>query len=214
LLRNVGWRIVVSGKPSPDPVMRRLVVIALLLLAACTLAPEVQTDFDRTADFSRFRSFRFEDRSGVDADGYTSLTAQRVRAAVEREMKARGYVPATTDADLLVNFSSGLQDRLRVVTRPGPWGPGAWGPRRGYWGPSWGWPGYWDTVEPYTESIINIDLIDRERRQMVWQGAARSVTASRFGEASEAEIDAAVAAIFARFPFRAGLAAQITPGSG
>jgi hypothetical protein len=207
LLRNVHWRIVARG----DRIMRRLVIVVLSLLAACTLAPDVQTDFDRTADFSRFHSFRFEGRSGSGPDGYTSLTAQRVRAAIEREMKARGYVLAAADADLLVNFSSGLQDRLRVVTRPGPWGPRSWGPWRDYWGPGWGWPGYWDTIEPYTENIITIDLIDREHRRMVWQGAARSITASRFGEPSEAEIDAAVAAIFERFPFRAGLAAQIAP---
>lgn len=193
--------------------MRRLVVMAFLLVAACAAAPEVETDFDRTADFSRFHSFTFEDHSGEDGSGYASLAAQRVRAAVEREMKARGYVPAGADADLLVNFSSGLQDRLRVVPRPGPWGPGAWGPRRGYWGPGWGWPGYWDSIESFVENTVNIDMIDRERRQMVWQGGARAISANRFGEPSEAEIDAAVAAIFARFPFRAGLAAQIAPGS-
>jgi hypothetical protein len=187
--------------------LRRWVPLLMLLVAACAVAPEVRTDYDRNVDFSRYRSFAFESRPDLEG-GYSSLAAQRLRAAVTRELQARGYELREAEPDLLVAVSAGLRDRLRVVPRPGPWGPGPWGLRRDYWGwPGWGWPGYWDSVEPFTEGIVNIDLIDRQERRMVWQGMAVAPSASRLGNASQAETDAAVAAIFAEFPFRAGLPA-------
>ena len=175
----------------------------VLLLAGCATAPEVRTDVAQGVDLSRFRSFGFESRLAEDADGFASLTSQRLRAAVTREMEKRGYVLADSEPDLLVNVSTGLQDRARVVPGPAPFAP--WGGRRGiYGGGPWGWPGGWDRVETFSEGTVNVDLIDRARRQMVWQGMAVSETADRFGRVAPEQLDASVAAIFERFPARAG----------
>lgn len=187
--------------------MRRLLpLVMLLMLVACATGPEVRTDIAQGVDLSRFRSFGFESRLAEDAEGYASLTSQRLRSAVTRELEQRGYVLAEVEPDLLVNVSMGLQDRTRVVTSPGPVGP--WGLRRDPFNDSArGWPGYWgswDRVEPFTEGTVNVDLIDRARRQMVWEGVAVSQTADRFGRVSSAQLDASIAAIFANFPFRAG----------
>jgi hypothetical protein len=187
--------------------MRRFLLLALvMLLAACATGPEVRTDVAQGVDLSRFRSFGFESRVAEDGDGYSSLTSQRLRAAVTRELEKRGYVLVEREPDLLVNFSTGLQDRLRVVPGPGPIAP--WGFRRDPFNDwPWGWPGYWgswDRLEPFTEGTVNIDLVDREQRRMVWEGVAVAQTADRFGRTSPEQLDASVAAIFAGFPFRAG----------
>jgi hypothetical protein len=85
----------------------------------------------------------------------------------------------------------------------------------------WGWPGYggwrsWDNVEAFTEDTLTVELVDRERRQVVWEGSAISLAADPFGRASAAQIDASIAAIFAGFPFRAGLppAPMAKPAAG
>lgn len=184
--------------------MRRwLPIVFVLWLGACATGPEVRTDMAAGTDLSRFRTFGFEQRLGEGIEGYSTLTMQRLREAVTREMESRGYVLAASDPDLAVNFSFGAQDRARVVPGTMPYGP--WGFRRDLYG-TWpsAWPGRWDTVQTFTEETINIDLIDRARRQMVWQGVALSETGDRFGLTSAAQIDANVAAIFARFPARAG----------
>lgn len=186
--------------------MRVFGVLAIVLpLFGCAMAPEVRTDVAAGVDLSKFRSFGFESRVVEDADGFSSLTSQRLRAAVTRELEKRGYVLAESDPDLLVNVSTGLQDRLRVVPGPGPIAP--WGLNRGvYGGWPWGWggPGAWDRVESFTEGTVAVDLIDRARRQMVWQGIAVSQTADRFGRVDPEQLDASIAAVFEKFPFRAG----------
>ena len=180
------------------------VLAVVLMLFGCASAPEVSTDVAPGVDLSAFRSFGFEKRLAEDADGFASLTSQRLKAAVTREMEKRGYVLVEDDPDLLVNVSTGLHNRSRIVPGPAPFAP--WGVRRGIYGPGpWGWPGgAWDRVETFSEGTVNIDLIDRSQRQMVWQGIAISETADRFGRVAPEQLDASVAAVFERFPFRAG----------
>jgi hypothetical protein len=97
------------------------------------------------------------------------LTTQRLKAAVTREMTARGYVYAEANPDLLVNFSARLQNKIDVNTTPVPMD--YYGYRRGLYGP---WPGYAmaTDVDRYTEGTLNIDLIDAARKEMVWEGVA------------------------------------------
>lgn len=186
--------------------MRLLVpgLLALLFgLAACASRPDISTDYDHAADFSRYRSFAFEPQLTTDAPGYSSLATQRIEAAIQREMTARGYVYDDANPDLLVNFSTKQQDKLRVTQTPVPMDYGFYGNRAGIYAP---WPGYAvDTdVDQYTEETLNIDLIDRQRRQTVWEGKAVSRVTREMKEAPEASLNRTVADIYAKYPFRAG----------
>lgn len=177
-------------------------------LAACATGPEIRTDVAFGTDFSRFHTFGFESRPDGDDGAFTTLTAQRLQAAITRQMQARGYVLEEARPDLSVNVSAGAQDRLRVVPRPLPYG--GWGFNRDvYGGWPWGWAGTVDTIQPFVEATLNIDLIDEEHRQMVWQGVARWQSADQFIAPSEAQVNATVDAIFAQFPFRAGEAKKL-----
>jgi hypothetical protein len=177
---------------------RRLLVIVLFALSACAYEPTIRSDYDHAADFSRYRSFGFEPRLGTDTAGYDTLTTQRLKAAVTREMTARGYTHAEANPDLLVNFSARLQNKIDVNTTPVPMG--YYGYRRGLYGP---WPGYAMTtdVDQYTEGTLNIDLIDAARKEMVWEGVAVGEVTER--EVSEETLNKVVAQIFAKYPFRA-----------
>jgi hypothetical protein len=47
---------------------------ALAALAGCATGPDIRTDYNRTADFSAYRTFGFVARPGTDRQGYESLT--------------------------------------------------------------------------------------------------------------------------------------------
>ena len=177
----------------------------LLLLGGCASRPEITTDYDRNANFSAYHSFAFEPKLGTDTAGYTSLTTQRIKTAVQREMTARGYVYDEANPDLLVNFSAKLEDKVSVTQTPVPMSYyyGYYGYRTGLYAP---WPGYaLDTnVDRYTEGTINIDLIDRERRQMVWEGIAVGRVSRDMKQIPEENINQTVFEIFAKYPFRPG----------
>ncbi len=177
-------------------IVRRTVLLGILILGACSSSPEVRTDYDRTADFARYRSFGFMQPAG--AGGYASLNTERLRAEARRQMEARGYVYAADNPDLLLNFDVKFEERGDVLPSAAP----PWPYRAGFYN---GWAGYTPvTYDQYTQGTLAIDIVDRARQAMVWQGVAVARGDERMRHPSEERLSAVVAEVFARYPFRAG----------
>lgn len=181
-------------------------VLAGLLLALVGCAEtqrQVRSDYDRTANFNGYRTFDFIPEAGRSPTGgdYSTLIAQRIVTAIEREMAARGYVRAQ-NPDLLVNFRVTVKNIQKVSTVPSA-GPPAYNYRYGAYR---GWPAYsYETwVREYDEGTLLIDLVDASRQQLVWEGAGTGRVTQKKLDNIEATVNAAVAAIFEQYPFRAG----------
>lgn len=186
-------------------------LIFALFLGACATTPVVIADYDRTADFTAYRTYAFFEPLGTDANGYETLVTQALKAAVRREMDARGYsYAAASSADLLINFTTKLEEQTRIHSYPAApmyyggyrgWGYGGWG--YGGWG--WGgWGGYDTYVDQYLEGTLNINIVDARRKRLVWEGVVISRISNKHVQNRQAALDAAVAGAFAQYPFRAG----------
>ncbi len=188
----------------------RFLTVLLLAgwLAACSNSPVIRSDYDPSADFAAYRTFAFMEPLGTNQAGYTTLLTERLKRATMRQMEARGYSFSAVNPDLLVNFQSQINSKTEYVPPPPmPWGPNYYGYRMGFYGP---WPGYAfgpDMIQ-YTEGVLNVDLIDAKRRQMVWEGIGTAVLDDLQQASSEDSVDAMIAAIFARYPFVAGSASK------
>jgi hypothetical protein len=180
--------------------------IGAWLTAGCASSPDVRVNRDPATDFARYRTFGFLSPLGTDREGYQTLVSQQLKAATQRELEARGLQLSATSPQLLVNFSARLNDKLRVSTVPAPtmgvgigFGRGYYGYRSGVYG---AWPLYADqtVTTPYTEGTLNIDLVDADRKQLVWEGVVSgSVTQKTLDDLAPA-IEAAVAAAFEQYP--------------
>ena len=176
----------------------------LLALGGCATGPEVRVDYDRTADFGRYKTFGFASPLGTDRGGYQSIVSQHLKAATQREMEARGMRLDSTAPELLVNFNAALNDKLRVTTVP-TMTVGV-GVGRGYYGYRAGmysaWPLYADQtmVTQYREGTLNIDVVDAVRKQLVWEGDVTDSVTQEMLDDVKAAVDAAVAAAFAKYP--------------
>jgi len=179
------------------------------LLAACASGPTVKSDYDHQADFAQYRTFGYMTPLGTDKAGYNTLLTERLKSATRGQMEMRGYTYSATNPDLLVNFGAKLQQQTEVVPGPAPMGP-YYGYRAGFYG---GWPGYgWgDDVYQYTEGTLSIDLVDARRRQLVWEGVAVGEIQNPSSAGSSQNVDKVVAEVFAKYPFRAGVAAPQVP---
>ena len=80
------------------------VLLVALLLAACATGPRVRTDYDPSADFSRYRTWGFYKPIAMEESGYSTWISDRIKDDVRREMEARGYRYVESDPDLQVNF--------------------------------------------------------------------------------------------------------------
>jgi hypothetical protein len=184
---------------------------AALLLAGCESGPDVRGEFDRAADFGKYRTYNFVAQAGTDQSDFKTLTTQILQTSASREMERRGYVKAeASKADLLVNFKGKLEEKVDVESTPAPyygpgWGYGGW---RGYGGYYGGYGGSEVTTRRYNVGTLVLDIVDREKKQMVYQGVVSGVVTKEMMQNREAAMNAAVARTFEKYPFVAG---QATP---
>ncbi len=177
-----------------------------MLIAGCASGPKIQSDYDHTADFSQYRTYAFFNPMGIENPNYSSIYGSIFRDAISKEMESRGY-RMSDNPDLLINVSGRLQDKTKVTTTADPYMAGGYyGYRRGAYG-AWGGYPYGTTthVSNYTEGTINVDIVDRAAKRMVWEGVAVGrVQDNRTNEETRQKIYAGIQEMFAAYPFRAG----------
>ncbi|AIY67408.1 DUF4136 domain-containing protein [Pseudoalteromonas piratica] len=144
----------------------------ILLLAACAKTPD--WDYDRTANFASYKTFAFVDNANLakNTTNYqiSPLMEQRVREAVTRELKAKGFSQvASTQADVLINYHASVEKKIDVDTISYNAGMGhPYSARWGYWGV--GYETHTSTRE-YEVGTLVLDVIDRNEKALVWRGA-------------------------------------------
>ena len=179
---------------------------AIMLLASCASKPVIETDYDHTIDFSQYTTYGFFNPMGIENPNYSSIYGSIFRAAISKEMESRGY-KMSDNPDLMINVSGRLQDKTKVTTTSDPYmGGGYYGYRRGAYG-AWGGYGYGTQthVSNYTEGTVNVDMVDRAMKRMVWEGVAVGrIDEKRTNEESRTNIYAGIQEMFAGYPFRAG----------
>jgi len=188
--------------------LSRLVLLstAALLITGCASKPTIETDYDHTADFSQYKTYAFFNPMGIEGPNYSSIYGSIFRDAISKEMDSRGYTKSD-NPDLLINVSGRLQDKTKVTTTSDPYMSGGYyGYRRGAYG-AWGGYGYGTTthVSNYTEGTVNVDIVDRAQKRMVWEGVAVGrVNEKRTSDETRANIYSGIKDMFAGYPFRAG----------
>ena len=171
---------------------------APLLLLACLLACSqfaVRSSRDPSADFTRLRSYAWLPLDQVDRADQRVLDRYidaRIRAAVDRELGAKGYQPASGAPDFWLNYrlSSEPDDAVK-------------GGRRPHYGPGWAaWPGAETLLrESYDAGTLYVAALDRASKRAMWLGAANArLLPHNSLEKRARRVDDAVHAIFADFP--------------
>ena len=183
---------------------------AAALLAGCASQPKVLSDYDKSADFASYRTFGFVTQVGADSTEFRSLAVQTMQTAATRQMELRGYTRSDTP-DLVINFTGKIEEKTDVESMPAPYyGPG-WGYGGFYGAPygGWGGGGTQVTTRRYNVGTLVMDIVDREKRQAVFQGSVSDVVTKEMMANREAAITGAVNRIFASYPFVAGRATPV-----
>jgi hypothetical protein len=186
-------------------------VVAAALLAGCASQPTVLSDYDKTAEFGKYRTFGFVTQVGADSTEFRSLAVQTMQSAATRQMELRGYTRSDTP-DLVINFTGKIEEKADVESVPAPYyGPG-WGYGGFYGAPYGGW-GYGGgtqvTTRRYNVGTLVMDIVDREKRQAVFQASISDVITKEMTQNREAAINGAVTRLFAKYPFVAGQSAPV-----
>jgi hypothetical protein len=168
-------------------------LLLLALLGACTTGPTIRSNLDPAADFNRYSTYGFIDEPAGTTAAYESISRRHLKSAIDREMQARGFKPAD-QPDLLINIHVQQKDKVKVTQDPAM---GYYGYRGGMYG--WG-AGTYTSVDQYTEGTLNIDVVDRAQKKLLWEGIAVGRITQKMYENLEPTIDAVVKDVFAKFP--------------
>ncbi len=178
--------------------MRRIVpiLVALGLLAGGCSGIKVDADYDPNADFQSLSGYAWlpptERQNTGDPRVDNPLLASRVESAVDNELVFKGFRKVEdAEADFFVNFHVGVQSKVDVTSVPTTYGYGRWG-------------GVYATetrVDQYEQGTLLIDIIDREKDDLIWRGSGQSrVHEGGTPEERNERVRKAVAAILADFP--------------
>lgn len=174
---------------------------SVLALAGCaSTAPNIRADYDRSANFTAYRTYGFPAETGTDRAGYSTLVTGHFKRAVDRQMQARGYRFAAEKPDLIVNFFASSSERTDVRSTPRvTLGAGYYSYRLGLYTE---WPLYGRDVstEHYKVGTASIDVVDAARKQLIWEGRAEGRLTNRMLNDPGPAIDRAVAEIFGKYP--------------
>lgn len=186
-----------------------VLAVVALVLTACATGPNVRTDFNPQVDFTKYDTFGWVSELGTERAAYSILTTNYFKESVRQEMEQLGYTYNESDPDLLVNFYANIRESTETyATHPsGTFGYGYYGYRYGLYSP---WPRYgfgfsprfgYETVH-YTIGTVNIDVIDANKRQLIWEGVAEGRLIGAELEQLDKAIANTVNDIFERFPTR------------
>ena len=171
----------------------RILGVILLSVAACTTGPTIRSYTDPATVLSRFRTFGFYSEQ-AKGQAYASFLSRHIESAIADEMQARGYLRSETP-DLMINFHLQAQDKVQVTQTPATY----YGWRRGY-----GYGGAYHTdVRSYKEGTLNIDVVDRARNQLAWEGVAIGRINTKSLDDPQPAVKSVVAQVFQRYPARA-----------
>jgi hypothetical protein len=165
-------------------------LLGATMLSAMASIAEVKTDYDRTADFGRYRTYTWE-KVHVE----NPLCLDRIKAAVDSALTAKGWTEVATGGDVSIMGMEMTAQRRTLRTYYDTYG-GGWG-----WG--WGWGGGIGTAttteDTYTVGTLVIDLFDTNTKKLIWRGSA-SKTLSNSTEKNIKLIGKAIRKMFDRTP--------------
>ncbi len=143
-------------KKHVHPWLRVLLATIPILLAASAAAQKVTVEFDRAADFSKYKTFAIRDGrlSSKNPALNSDLVKKRLDSDIERYLTARGLTEVSEHPDLNVVYRFGAARRVKVETYPAGW---------------YGW-GRRAVRVPYAEGTLVIDLRDTSAHSLVWRG--------------------------------------------
>lgn len=169
-----------------------LYVLAFVLTSCSSI--KVATDYDTKVNFSKYKTFAFF-KPGIDKADVSDLDKKRILRAIESELLAQGFTKSD-NPDMLVSIFTKSRQKINVNQNNNFGYCFGWG-----WNP-WMWNGMNNNVNvsQTTEGTLFVDFIDKEKKELVWQGIGTGALRIQNREKKEERIKLFVAEIISRFP--------------
>jgi Domain of unknown function (DUF4136) len=170
----------------------------LLLLVSSALAQDVRYNFDKSTDFSKFKTYRWVDIKG--AQKLDDLTDKQIKEAIDAELRNKGLTKTDAEnADLYIGYQPSIGQEKQFTSYNTGWG---YGPG---WGAGWyGGMGSTTTTGQTSTILIGqlvLDMYDAANHDLVWRGvASKTLDPKAKPEKRQKNIQKATAKLLKNYP--------------
>ena len=171
--------------------LQRVVLVLMgmmLVFAGKSSAQNVKTDYDRSADFSQYKTYSWQHVKTKDA-----LDVDRIKSAVNATLAAKGWTQVDSGGDVSIVAMEITQNQQTLNTFYDGFGGG------------WRWRGFGGfseattTTDTYQVGTLVVDLFDAKTKQLIWRGDS-SDTLSNNSNKNIENLDKGVEKMFNKFP--------------
>ena len=170
---------------------------AFLFMTACVYGQDVHYNYDRSANFGAYKTYKWVEIPGGSVPD--QLVDQAIKRATEEQLALKGLTKVEDNADLYI----GYQVVINLEKSISLWGTGD-GPG---WGGGWGGWGGLQSVQGQTGTIpvgiLLLDVYDVGRKQLVWRGdAEKTIDLKKDPEKNYKNLQKVMTKLFKNYPPR------------
>jgi len=166
-------------------------MVVAISLATISFAQEIRTDYDRNANFSRYKTFSFE-----KIQTQNQLWVDRIASAVSAALTAKGLSRVSLDGDISIVAVEMTKDQQTLDTFYDNF-EGGWG---------WRWGGGFGestkTTDTYGVGTVVIDLFDAKSKKLIWRGSESNAFSGKSSKNIK-NLDKGVEKLFKDYPPKA-----------
>jgi Domain of unknown function (DUF4136) len=171
----------------------------MLLGATIVMAQDVRYNFDKDANFTKYKTYKFVPIKG--AASVNDLVDKQIKEAMEAQLTMKGLSKVDGDnADLYIGYQTAIGQEKQFTSYDSGWGYGpGWG-RGGWYGGGGGGMTTGQTSTIYTGQIA-IDMYDSAQKDLVWRGVvSKTIDTNAKPDKQQKNLTKALAKLFKKYP--------------
>jgi len=166
-----------------------LTSVVVFVLTTASLSQQVKTDYDRDANFTKYKTFSFE-----KIDTKDPLLVDRIKSAIGGTLTEKGLTQVESGGDISIVAVEMTNTQQRLDTFYNGFGGG------------WRFGGRFGdattTTETYQVGTLVVDMFDSSTKELLWRGSA-SNTLSNKSNTNIKNLDKGVQKMFKNYPPKA-----------
>jgi hypothetical protein len=172
--------------------------IGAMLFAASAIAQDVRYNFDKEADFTKFKTYKWVDIK--DAQKANDLVDKQIKDSIDSQLSTKGLSKVDSDdADLLIGYQTAVGTEKQFTSYNTGWG---YGPG---WGGGWYGGGGMSTTTGTTSTIyvgqLGLDMYETAKKDLVWRGvASKTIDPKAKPDKQQKNLNKAVAKLLKNYP--------------
>lgn len=181
---------------------RKIFVLSVIIMLAAGIAAgqDVRYNFDRDADFSKFKTYKWVTLK--NAAKLDDLVDKQIKAAVDAELARKGLSKVDDDsADLYVGYQAAVGQEKQFTSYNTDWGYGGGWYRGGWYGPAGGMSTTTGQTSTIYKGQLALDMYEPANHSLVWRGVgSKTIDPKAKPDKQQKNLQKAVAKILKNYP--------------